>query len=384
MTEVTMRGVVRSWKFQGKERAFGEVCLPYGQAVQAFVPETYNALTGRGEQRSQFPAHVKSLARAMEEGSYVPTPVAVALRPHHRKAVVFEDNTFVLTVSSDRPLALTDGGHRLAAIGLLLDKVRGSTDGVDEKQARAAEKAADEIMALPIHATIYFDGDPKDDFLKLQMGKAVDSSHLLSLRIQQKAFDDPAYRLAFEVARSLTKTAGSPFMGLVRFDSKGMAPLPISTLCAKGRSDLATSLIGLARVAPNREADDLAGLITAVAMALEEGCPDIVDNGKVLALPKNGGTKGAATMLIGVSVCMAYLLRDRESLLLTDEDKERLVKAAESLDRPVAGNFSGPVKRGLMAEFAQELLWEDDMAKHQGVPVPLLESLSYSAFGLKK
>jgi len=99
-----------------------------------------------------------------------------------------------------------------------------------------------------VTVTVYFDGDPAQDFVRLQQGRPVDSAHLFSLKVQQQMLGDAAVQAGFQVARLLHKQEGSPLRNLLRFDSRVRLPLPVSTVCSTGASDLGTSLVGLGRI----------------------------------------------------------------------------------------------------------------------------------------
>src|SRR5262249_3616662 len=143
---------------------------------------------------------------------------------------------------------------------------------------------------------------------------------------------------------------------LIRFDSRGLTALPVSTLCAKGASDLGTSLVGLAKVGLASgaawDAERLAGCVVAAYQGLQKQAPQLLEEGKALT-PGAIGTRGSATMLIGLGICLAYrtmlLGRDKPDELLTG-----MVDTAKgTFDEKVNGGFSGPMKRQLLGWFAR-------------------------------
>ena len=235
--------------------------------------------------------------------------------------------------------------------------------------------------------TIYFDGDPAQDFVRLQQGRAVDASHLLALRVRHKLLKDAAVQAALEVARLLHTQEGSPVRQLVRLDSRGGLPLPVSALCSRGASDIGTSLVGLARVSQTAEQGKepawLASVVTAAFQALKKDAPALLDCGKVVTPMANNGTKGAATMLIGIGTVLAYRMSVLGHATPTEDDLSRLVQSAKAtLDEAVSGNLSGPRKRELLGRFAKEFLADVAGDKHRDLPVGLLRVLSASAFGV--
>src|SRR5262249_13049792 len=140
---------------------------------------------------------------------------------------------------------------------------------------------------------------------------------MFSLSVQQGVFDDPAVRLALEVAQLLARHKHSPFSRMVRFDSKQVAkgsrlkPLPVSTICAQGASDVGTSLVGLARVglAGAHKASWLADTVIAATSALDQKAQELLRPDKALTPPLRGGTLGSSTMLIGLAVLLAYRMQ---------------------------------------------------------------------------
>jgi hypothetical protein len=90
-------------------------------------------------------------------------------------------------------------------------------------------------------------------------------------------------------------------------------------------------------------------------------------------------------MLIGLGVCLAYRVAAQGQHEPTAADLERLVYAAQmALGDPIHQNFSSPFKRHMMHEFASEFFADLELDKHDGVPVGLLETLGYSAFGIPR
>jgi hypothetical protein len=387
-----LTGPVHVWKVSDPKRTFGVVTLPFHEARSYIKAVPYDALTGKGQQRHLEESHVRKLRKAIEDGTYTPAPGSANLDRNHRKALVIKQGRFSLDVTADHPLLLTDGRHRFEALSRI---VSGLEEELRTETDPAKQAELERVLALPITFIIYFDGNPQRDFANLQRRLAVDPTHALSLRIQAKLLADPAFGLAFNVARLLSERSNSPFDGIIRFDSrkpdKGslLRPLPLSTLCAKGPSDIGTSLLGLAKVGlmgqTAKEAPWLADAIISAVGVLTADAPELLERDKVLTLPRNQGTKGSATMLIGVGVCLAYRMVILNHDSPTPEDRSPLVESArETLDLSPDRNFSGPSKRLLLGEFARKFLADLDGEKHDGLPLSLLTTLSASAFGASR
>ena len=381
--QIHLKGELHTWDFGGVKREYIVVTLPFGQASNIFRPDIYNHKTNKGEQRTLVDRHVKSLQTAMETGHFTPTTVSVGLKKSHNGIVSYENDPHtgarMATVEFNedlQPLSLLDGGQRFGAI----TKMRKS----------ATPEVQSKIDNLPVTATIYLDGSTKDDFINLNQGKPVDAAHLLSLRIKTKTVapkDQPYYDLANGVAKILNDDVESPFVNCIRFNSSGNARLTLNTLCSKGSSDIGTSLMGLARVALHvdggpHDAEAMAEIVKTCHRTLKEQAPDLLMPNKVITSPGNG-TKGSATMLIGLAVCYAYRL-SLDDKTEDEVQKEFVQTAKDFLDEMISGNFSGPIKRDLLGKFAQGFFRTCEVDKHHGVPKELVKMLSASTFALPK
>lgn len=395
----TLAGTWTNWVLCDVSRKYGTVqALPFSEVQNFLMAVRFNGQTGKGQQRELIEPHVRKLKKEMETGRFTPTPTSASLAPQHRdKLVLNDDGTFVLPVDSEDPLLETDGGHRYAALAALIADLRTDLERAtdDEEKSRLARWLA-QAEAVPVTITVYFDGDPSLDFAALQAGRPVDASHMKSLAVHTGRVADPAQLLAHKVARLLHTEEGSPFEKSIKFDSRGVLPLPISTLTGTGSSDIGTSLVGLARVGRSDEGGErdenfLARAVVDAYQRLEEvdqkmsadKKSGILDYGKYLTPIDNEGTKGSSTMLTGVGVCLAYRLVDRGKAEAGEEELAALEAAAlATLDRKVNGNFSGPAKRTALGRFAKEFFADLDVPKYQGIPTGLFKALSYSTFGV--
>ena len=347
-----LTGVFTKWTLFDNKRQYGTVQnLPFYEAREFVMAVRFNGQTGTGQQREIVESHVRRLKREMEAGAYTPTNISAACSKKHRQALVLnEDGTFALPVNSDDPLLHIDGGHRFEAMDRIVKELEGKLAKAGEKDKGRLARCLEQAKAVPVTVTVYFDGEPAQDFVRLQQGRAVDAAHMLSLKVQQKLLKDQAVRTAFDVARLLHKQEGSPVRDMVRFDSRGKLPLPVSTLCSAGASDSGTSLTGLARIGQMgekaKEPDWLAFAVTAAVKALRKDAPALLACDKVLTPMSEGGTRGSTTMLIGLGVVLAYRLSVLGHAASTADDLSRLVQSAKStLDKPVSGNISGPIEQ---------------------------------------
>lgn len=381
----TLKGDVITWSLFGHERRLALLSVPLGTLLRVIRTTPYDAATGRGEQRELVESHSRHLFREAEVGNYTPAPLAAGLSQAHLPNLRLDGGKFELDVDEKRPLPLTDGGHRVDMLGRALkeayERLQGAR-GQDGYQRMNEELNA--MVNLPVPLTLYLDGDTQRDFVNLQMGRPVDKAQLLSLRAQ-KFLKDPTLKLAWLTARRLDEQDG-PFKGRIRFDthSEGVGAMPVTTLCARTSSDLGTSLVGTATLAAKlgvKAPGDLASLVNACARAVEKHAPGASEPGKALTPPDRKGTKGAATMLVGIANCALWLLQGTK---LGRPQAEKVGVAARSIDVPIQKAFPASFKRQLLGAYAHELFSDWPGAKTGGVPDGLLEALSHGSFNLTR
>jgi hypothetical protein len=366
----TLSAPLHHFCLNGHERKYVDVTLPFSLYRKFFEVRPFEAKTGVGHQRGFDPKHAARLGAEMLSGGYTPTQFAACLKPKQRKELArVEGGTVTLTLRETDRIPVTDAQHRGGAKEALLK--------------RDATTAA-EVLALPVGVRIFLDGDAKTDFLNHQKGKPVDKAHLFSL--QTMSPDAPAeHKFALGVADLLLSSPDSPFHNAIRLDSKATQGLPVSTLCAKGVTDQSTSLVGLAKLAmaAGRKTEWAAGVVCLTHARLKDLAPELLEPGRVLTPPPHA-TRGSATMLIGVSVAVAFWLNEKGEDLPGDDLAERVVSACRQagFDREVNGTLSAQGKRSLMNEFCS-YLFEDWDGRREGVPEGLIGTLSAAAYGVK-
>jgi hypothetical protein len=379
----TITGKLVRWTLDpaGEQRRdYVVVTLPFKQAHALFRPDYFNGGTGKGEQRKVVESHKKKLVREFAGHAYTPTPFGVGLsKKQQAECVVVDGDDVTITIEDGKYLKRTDGNHRDGSLLELLEKAR--EDG-NESLASLIENA-------PVTTMIYLNGDPQEDFINLQSGKTVDANHLLTMKLRRKGLGEKLQgdmERALEIARLLTTTDASPFHTYIQLDTRGTAWLKFNSIAARGSSDLSTSLLGLARVAPSASPAWLASVVCAVsnALSLDENS-GLTGEGMPLAHPREG-VVGSACLLVGVAICVAYRLslRPVEERDLGEEDLAAIVDAADkALGRP-ADDLSAAAKRRLIREFAisyfSGLGEEDGVTFHDNLPVGLLDSIPPSAY----
>lgn len=376
MSEPTLviEGEVQTWGVAEFSRRYLQGVLPYRVARQVFQPELYDAAKGRGEQRPEIKAHTRAIARDILAGQFTPTTISAGVRKSQAKTVEYKSGRARLSVDPASPLPLTDGQQRFGALRSILETA---------VKAENAELVS-QVESLPIPFVLHLDGDTQRDFIALQLGRSIDAAHLLSLKAQQKmlpAKDQDVVLLAQEIAKALNADIASPFFKSVRLDARGCGPLPVTTLCARTAGDLAVSLVGLAKVGTAmgvREPKALAGYVVAAYKAVSQA-PGLIGQGYPLCPPPDG-TKGGATLLIGLAVCLAYRLKADDRTEPDADDLDRLLESALAVFMtPLNGSLSSSDKRNLIKQFAVEFLGACGPFHHE-VPEELQRILSASAF----
>jgi hypothetical protein len=368
-----LSGTVSNWQLNGTSRKYIVATLPFSTAREIFRPDLYKADNGEGEQRSIFPTHARNLKKDMLADAYTPTAVAVGMNDKVAATLVEESDGKVAKFTVDDKtghLPLIDGGHRFDALDNLV------------------KEGKKEALEVPITALIYLDNRNKENFLNAQKGRPVDKAHIMSLQVGAELTDPKVgkyLRTAFDIAKILNTEPTSPFCRFIKFDSRSIAPLPISTLSAKGASDLGTSLVGLAKIVhkAGKDATWGASAVIDAFQAVKAKAPELLELGRVLTPPPDG-SRGSATMWIGLGNLLAYRLTlPDDGSVVTDS----LVEAAKQVcDHTVRGNFSGPKKRELLGEIAFTFFatvknvpfYKDE------IPQELVDLLSYSTFDIKK
>lgn len=369
---LTLQNKVSRCGFDGRE--WISVNIPFSEARQVFKPEQYSADTGEGEQRGLVEGNVKVIRAAVDNKDFTPCSVGVGLRPDQQKYVKrTEDGKAIVEIPDAVTLPVLDGGHRLEVFERLL------TDGKQE------------VLGWDVPVMLHLNGDPKRDFLNLQKGRPVDKAHMQSLQVQTNLLPEKhaaSISLAYKLAKALSADKDSPFYNQMRFDTRGASGIPVSSFTSKNASDLATSLVGAAKIlqlAQKNESWYVSVLLEAFK-AIKAFAPETTDLGKMLCPPPSG-TKGSATMIIGVANMYAYRL-----MLTGKEPSDKLelaalVKAVKlTMAQSVRGTFSGPVKRKTMQDFADKLFADAVKSADtcQGVPAALVTLLSVSTFNLPK
>lgn len=364
-------------------RKYVVATLPFRSANKYFKPRRYEALTGEGEQREIHQRHAVTLKKAMIENKFTPAAASVALTESQQAKVVYEDREDEafegrpfryarIKIEDGDTVPLIDAGHRMMALEMIL-------------------AAGDERANIqPITVMILLNSNAKLDFINLQLGRVVDRSHMLSLTVQEEVstskVQNDILKLAMDIAKQASTDKESPFYRQIKFDTRGSAPLPISSIMSKGSSDSSTSLVGGAKIAISfgADADWMACNLTNTFLLLQEKAPNLLKPGMVLCPPPDG-KKGGATMIVGIANIMAYRLLTLKHKIPDDSDISKLIEAVnKALNRTVAGNFAAAKKRELMGNFTQWFLADLDEPEHEGIPINLIKILSTSTFDVSR
>lgn len=361
-------GEVQTWTLtpdRSDLREYIIATLPFAAANRVLRPEMFDATTGRGEQRPVAKPHVNKLRAAMLAGRYTPTTAGATVPASLRPLVVRTGNRVSVPLDEGHPLLLTDFGHRMAALRAIRETEPSLASLVD---------------AVPVTTLIYLDGDPQSDFINLQAGKPVDGNHLASLRASRGEIGaDEAKALA--IAKALNTNTRSPFYSHIRFPGRtSVASLPYKSIAEKGGSALATSLVGLAKVAPPHwGVDETVSFFIDVCAVLRSRVPHLTEYGQPLAAPPDMNV-ASATLTIGVATLVAFRLYKTEAALESKE-AERIARSASEVFA-VQDYSSAQAKRSLMGRFASHYL-SDIGDNREGIPISLIALLKPSAFNLR-
>lgn len=386
----TVKGPVYTWQFARHSRLYSTITLPFQEATELMRVNAFDGLQNKGEQRVQTAAHVNAIAGAVEDGVFTPTPWSCNVPDELQNRLVMSDGCFELQLQPNEFLSQTDGGGRRRALLSLFNSAQSRLLKEKHKPSPDLDVIAscslvlEDIQAMPVTVTIYLDGDPAKDFLNLQKGRPVDKTTIFAMENAVKVFDDPAYQMAVDVAKLLHKDKASPFFGNVRFDSISKCSLPISTLCAKGASDLSTSLIGLAIIGDylGLGAQKLAACITRTFASVEKRYPDLLQNPSPLTPLSNSGTKAASCMWVGIGTLLA-LKAGHGSL---DANAQELSECCYEVFQHVEinGAFTSSMKRVFMGDLAKAYFrGVENVTLHEDVPLLLCQYLSATAYNTK-
>jgi hypothetical protein len=267
----------------------------------------------------------------------------------------------------------------------------------DEFERDYALKMLDLIDMTPITIQVYLSPECiQEDFLRLQLGKAVSRNQIKSMQIAGGVVDKkkaPFFDMATKVARLLNADTRSFLFNQVAFDAGVKFPLNYSSLIADHASSLATTLYGGALIArafdksPEWMVERYVEAYNAIKNYEDEkdGHYVFIDPSEKLCTTYDGGERGGSHLMIGVGNCLAWRLAREDRDEATEQDVERLLKNVEwKLRGPsTGGTFTD--KRRDMGNFARSYfadLKDKKVAMVDKVPEPLIELTSVSTWGI--
>lgn len=374
----SFHGIEWTWTLGDKPIKYFVIQSTYGKIRKYFRPIQYNAKTGEGVQRKLIEKWVKKIKSEMSKGRYSPTVAyATVDQVHHDKGIVHVHHRKVkFTGDMQYPVSLTDSQHRFAA----MEEIRTENQRMQWK-----------IDAQPIILQVNLNTDPVEDFLNYQKGRPTDKTHVLSMKIMKGMVEDnkkQIYQDALKIAECLNDDPKSPFFQKMKLETNGKGCIPLNSVMGENASDLSTSLIAGGRIIQltKLSVEDITQSIINAYDLMVKNSPDLFDNNKLLCLPPNG-TKGAATIIVGVGCLAAYAQYHfgHEDFFENDDNVAEFLDCCEEVfSRNANNNLSGPSKRQIMGEFARALFKNvpDDVC-HDGIPKELLTLISTSAYNAK-
>ncbi len=387
-----LEGEIHSWHIPGTPhtRRWATLAMTFEEIRNYTKIDYWDSLKQSGNQRPLVKPHVKKLKTAYREGKMVPASISLSLTPEQRDRLRVSGNRFSLELSEEDRVPLTDGQHRTHALNELMAELLAGRDRLPEVDQENLQTSIEQILSMAFPVTLHIDGDTVTDFLALQEGRAVDKAQMTSMKASRLEPGSKGY-IAMQIATLLDNAKEGPFTGTIRFGGQENAILPVSTLCAASSSDLATSLIGTAAIMqkyPKVQPKHINEIASWIYRSIQVGKPEIINSGKILTPPVAKGTKGAATMFVGVLNCVLFrfCVQGHFGRKFGPEEETHLLASLKSLDANVDGSFSSALKREYLALFAGEYFKpmeeSHNLQMHEGIPLTLLEILPPSTFGI--
>lgn len=376
----SFHGIEWTWTLGDNPIKFCVIQGEYKKIRRYFKPLQYNAKTGEGVQRKLIDKWVKKIKSEMSKGRYSPTiAYATVEQIHHDKGLVTVHHRKVkITGDINYPISLTDSQHRFAA----MEKIRAESAKMQWK-----------IDAQPIMVQVNLNTNPVEDFLNYQKGRPTDKTHVLSMKITKGMLEDnkkEIYQNALKIAECLNSDPKSPFYNNILLETGGTGRIPLKSIMGDNASDFSTSLIAGGRIIQltKLSVEDITQSIINSYDLLIKNSPHLFEQHKLLCLPSKGqGTKGAATIIIGVGCLAAYAQYHfgHEDFFENDDNVAEFLDCCEEVfTRNANNNLSGPSKRQIMGEFARALFKNtpEDVC-WDGIPKELLTLIGTSAYNAK-
>lgn len=341
---------IRTWNTGGSAIRYTTMSMKYKDVKKYFKPRIFEMTTGTGEQRQNAISHVNRLAGDMVDGLYSPDTWHSAVPDELFGSQVEMDddkNTVTIDLKEDSPLPLVNGFHRESALAKLA-KGENTGIGIDDQ---------------PIELLIYLDGEPKQHFLNLQKAKAVDKSHLMSLSRNIPETMSDVVKTAYDLAKLLNENQDSPFYHQVRFVA-GKLLMPVNTICSHSSGELICSLVGTAKLAESlgKTKEEACEAFCKWWKYLSSEYNTAFSEGKLLAPPHKNGSKGSATLIVGlINLLIWYDWNESDEQEIQDAIENSLVLLNEKVNH----NLSAPHKRLHMQHFAVKL-FENYLEKKRG------------------
>lgn len=373
----TFHGIEWFWNLGSEPIRFTVIQTTFGKARKYFKPIQFDVKTGVGVQRRLIDKWVNRLKNEMSKGKYTPCPAHATIEKIHfdKKIIQIHHRKIKITGSLEHPISLTDSQHRFAAL---------------EKLRNENFRLKDKVDQLPVVIQVSLNTDPVQDFINLQKGRPTDKTHVLSMKITKGLVEgnkENIYKNALKIADLLNTIKESPFYNQIKMETNSVGCIPLSSLIAENPSDISTSLLAAGRILQltNRSPESIAQTIVDTHHMMMKNSPELFEEHKLLCLPPKG-TKGAATIIVGISCLVSYAEHHfGTSDFFADDDRvEHFLECCEEIfKRNANNNLSGPSKRQIMGEFAKALYQEiPDEICHEGIPKELLTLLATSAYNV--
>ena len=338
--------------------------LPLYKILDMSYVYQYDAQNNDGEQRGLNTTHLKNLKKAILSNSFTPSPITLFV----------EDNQFTIKGSmatlhfdKDEPFRVIDGGHRLAAFESIAHK--------DVKLSRRIKS-----MQLPV--IFVLGGSPRDNFINLQMGKAVDRSQLLSMKVQSNGFTGETkrhYDWAHEACSLLHNSSNSPLFGVFKFDSSSDG-VGFNAVARNSSSDNITTFLGASKLAKHYglSPKDYVKFLVEVYMLCYKA--NLMTQGKILCLPPTGKV---VSMNVFIGVVNVLLFMKQNNMEINSDTTKDILKTHLNDITNLSNKFSATGRREFFKVLCGDLFKDSNLPSYEGIPESFLNIFSGSSVAIK-
>lgn len=287
--------------FSEETPQFVSTSCTVAELLDDYIVREFHPLSGVGEARPTTKRAIASMKKAILAGEFLPTPILAST-----SATEYAEG--------ERRIPIVRGATRFAALKELLD------EGKIERSAR-----------VPV--VIYLDGDPKDDAIKAHYrnGTYSESDQKMLEGMVGIGVSGAASELR-EIARSIAETLNDDETSLLYMQfraSKSSGMMKVESLLKDYAGDLATSLIGTAKILKKFGVTGTQKAVTAISRVLQIAAENCTACHEGILTPPPNHNKTSIRFLLGVA--NLALWRELEGGILDDEAVAKEFRTINSL-----------------------------------------------------